>query len=272
MEAQEVLVTGGTGTLGRRVVERLRERGGRVRVMSRSGRPGTFRGDLLTGEGVEDAVRGVGTLVHCASHTATNNAPSPRKTRRADIWGTERLLRAAAAAGVRHAVFVSIIGVDRNPFFYYRAKLGAERVVERSPVPWTILRAAQFHDLVLGMVGPLSRFPLAAPAPKGVLLQPVEASEVAERLVDIALTVPTGRAPDVAGPEVRTFADLTRAYLEATGGRKRVVEVPLPGKTARAFREGAHVAPGGARGAVTWEEFLGRAVTAPRTEAERAGS
>ena len=114
MEARETLVTGGTGTLGRRVVERLRAKGHETRVMSRSGRPGTVGGDLLTGEGIEEAVRGVNTVIHCASHTTINNAPSPRKTHRADVEGTRLLLQAAAAAGVRHVVFVSIVGVGER--------------------------------------------------------------------------------------------------------------------------------------------------------------
>lgn len=238
--------------------------------MSRSGRPGTIKADLLTGEGIETAVRGVGVVVHCASYTTANNAPSPRKTRQADVGGTERLLRAAAEAGVEHVVFISIVGVERNPFFYYRAKLDAERVVERSPVPWTILRATQFHDFMLGMVRPLSRFPLAALVPKGFLFQPIEVGEVAERLVEFALAAPASRAPDVAGPEVRTLADLARAYLEASGIRKRVVEVPLPGRTARAVRDGAQIAPGAAWGTVTWEEFLGQTASASRAESREA--
>ena len=271
MEARETLVTGGTGTLGRRVVERLRAGGHETRVMSRSGRPGTVGGDLLTGEGIEEAVRGVDTLIHCASHTTINNAPSPRKTHRADVEGTRLLLQAAAAAGVRHVVFVSIVGVDRNPFFYYRAKFDAEGVVERSPVPWSILRATQFHDLILGMVRPLCALPLVAPVPRGFLFQPVDVGEVADRLVELALSGPAGRAPDFGGPEIRTLTDLVDAYLKASGQHKRIVEMPLPGRMARALRDGAQVAPGTARGRISWEEFLGQKLS-PQPGGERVGA
>lgn len=256
MDAREFLVTGGTGILGRRVVERLRAEGHEARVMSRVDRPGTVKGDLLTGEGLGAAVRGVNTIIHCASNTTINNLPSPRKTHQADVRGTELLLRAADAAGVRHVVFISIVGVDRNPFFYYRAKLEAEGVVERSPVPWTILRATQFHDLILGMVRPLGVLPLVAPVPKGFLFQPVDVGEVADRLVELALSGPAGRVPDFGGPEIRPLAELADAYLRASGQRKRIVEVPLPGRIARALRDGAQVAHGAARGTVSWEEFL----------------
>jgi len=252
-DARGFLVTGGTGTLGSRVVGRLREAGGQVRVMSRSGRPGTVPGDLATGEGVEAALEGVGSVVHCAS--------SPTRTRRVDVEGTERLLGAAGRAGVGHVLFVSIVGVDRNPYFpYYRMKLEAEGIVERSPVPWTILRATQFHGFVLRLIRYLDRLPVLV-APKGFLLHPVDVGEVAERTAELALAAPSGRAPDVGGPEVRTFSDLAGAYLEAAGRGPRVLEVPVPGRTARAFREGAQLSVDGWRGEIRWEEFLARRVS-----------
>ena len=249
MNGPETLVTGGTGVLGRQVVERLRAAGAGARVLSRSGRPGTIRGDLLTGEGLDGAVRGADTVIHCAS--------SPfRQSRRVDVEGTGRLLEAAARAGVSHVVYISIVGVDRVPSYpYYRIKLETERVVEGSRVPHTILRATQFYDLVLTAVRALERLPVM-PVPRGFLGQPVDAGEVAGRLVELALSEPAGRVPDVGGPEVRTLDDAVRAYLEITGRRRRVLPVPVPGKTARAFREGALTCPDEAYGEIRWEEFL----------------
>jgi uncharacterized protein YbjT (DUF2867 family) len=257
MNAREILVTGGTGSLGSRVVDRLKEAGEDVRVMSRYRRANTVRGDLLTGEGLEEAVEGVGTIIHCAS--------SPlRKTRQVDVEGTKLLLQEAARAGVSHVVFISIVGVDRNPHYpYFRHKLGAERVVERSGLPWTNLRATQFHEFVLRQIRFLELGPVAL-APKGFVLQPIETGEVADRLVELALSAPAGRVPDVGGPEVRTFADLARSYQKAAGRHRRLVEVPVPGKTARAFRQGAQTCPERRYGTITWEGFLHR--TVPSTE------
>lgn len=248
-DAAEVLVTGGTGMLGSRVVERLRAAGRGARVLSRSGGEGRVRGDLGTGEGLEEALRGVTTVIHCAS--------SPlRRTREVDVEGTGRLLGEAGRAGVAHAVFISIVGVDRNPHYpYYRYKLETEKVFERSGVPWTILRATQFHEFTLGFIRRLIRGPVAL-APKGFLVQPVDVSEVAERLAALALSEPAGRVPDFGGPEIKTFAELSRLYLGAAGLRQRVLEVPVPGKMARAVRAGAQTCPGGTRGEITWEEFL----------------
>ncbi len=248
MEAQTFLVTGGTGLLGRRVADRLRSAGKEVRVLSRGGRAGTVQGDLGTGEGLKGAVEGVDTIVHCAS--------SPRKTRRTDVEGTGRLLRAAELAGVSHVVYISIVGVDLNPYFpYYRMKLETERVIERSAMPWTILRATQFHEFVLRFIRPLRRMPVAV-VPRGLLLQPIDAGEVADRMVELALAAPAGRVPDVGGPEIRTFASLASSYFEEVGTFRRVFELPMPGKMARAWREGAQVCPDRVYGRIRWEDFL----------------
>jgi uncharacterized protein YbjT (DUF2867 family) len=261
MNAREILVTGGTGLLGSKVVDRLSEAGQDVRVMSRYWRANTVRGDLLTGEGLEEAVEGVGTIVHCTS--------SPVRTRQVDVKGTERLLLVANRAGVSHVVFISIVGVDRNPYYpYYRMKLETERIVEQSSVPWTILRATQFHEFVLRQIRFLELGPVAL-APKGFLLQPIDPGEVADRLVELALSEPAGRVPDVGGPEVRTFADLARAYQKATGRHRELVEVPIPGKTARALRQGAQTNVDRRYGRVTWEEFLTRTVRRSHPEEER---
>lgn len=261
MTSSEILVTGGTGSLGGRVVERLRATGREVKVLSRGGHPGTVRGDLLTGEGLEEAVAGVDTIVHCAS--------SPTRTRRTDVAGTERLLQVARRAGVAHFVFISIVGVDRNPYFpYYRAKLEVERMVERSPVPWTILRATQFHEFLLTQIRFLNRLPVLL-APKGFLLQTIDVGEVAGRMTELALAEPSGHVPDIGGPEVRTYAGLARTFLKALGRRKRIVEIPVPGKTARAFRDGTQITPEHRYGKVTWEEFLRRGVQPTSRRKER---
>ena len=253
------LVTGGTGSLGRRVVDRLRAAGVGVRILSRSRRGGTFRGDLLTGEGLERAVEGVDVIVHCAS--------SPiRRSRRTDVGGTELLLQAAEKAGVSHVVYVSIVGVDRNPhYFYYRVKRDTEKVIARSPVPLTILRATQFHGFLLGHIRLLNRGPFAF-VPRGFRVQSIDIGEAADRLAELALSEPAGRVPDIGGPEVRTYADLARSYLVTAGKHGRVVEVPVPGKTARAFREGAHLCPDQKYGKFGWEQFLTQTLETPLDE------
>lgn len=249
MNNNEILVTGGTGILGGRVVERLRSAGTEPRVLSHSGRTGTIQGDLRTGEGLEEGVRGADTIVHCAS--------SPfRKTRQTDFEGTERLLQAASRAGVSHLVYISIVGIERaSSYPYYRTKLETERLIEDSEIPHTTLRATQFHDLFLPAIRTLARLPIV-PVPRGLTVQPIDAGEVADRLVELALSKPAGRVEDVGGPDVRSVEDMLRAYLELKGSRKKTVEFQLPGETARAVRSGALTCPENRYGRITWEEFL----------------
>jgi len=214
MTSLPILVTGGTGTLGRQVVSRLREAGLQVRVLSRRG--GTSQdglvlatGDLATGEGLPRAVQGAGTIVHCASN------------RTGDAEATRNLVRAAAEeGGSPHLVYISIVGVDRFPRGYFKAKLAAEGVIAGSELPWTTLRATQFYELIRNGAVRLAKLPVI-PVPAGFVVQPADSGEVAARLAELALGEPRGRVPDMAGPQVLSFADLIRTYLRATGGRAR---------------------------------------------------
>ncbi|MFF7975161.1 NAD(P)H-binding protein [Streptomyces sp. NPDC007905] len=240
-----ILVTGGTGTLGRLVTERLRADGHEVRVLSRHARPHAV--DLREGgAGLDAALAGVATVVHCAS--------SPRG---GDERAAEHLIAAARRAGVGHLVYISIVGVDRVPLGYYQSKLAVERRIEESGLGWTVLRATQFHDLLVTLFQGLSKPPVV-PVPAGVPDQPVEVAEVADRLAELAVAAPAGRVPDMGGPEVRSFDSLARAYLRATGRRRAVANVPLFGRTYRAFRAGGHLAPEQAVGKGTFEEYLAR--------------
>jgi uncharacterized protein YbjT (DUF2867 family) len=256
-----ILVTGGTGTLGRHVVPRLVEAGHGVRVLSRTSREAEegidlVTGDLATGEGIEAALDGAEIIVHCAGTT------------KGDEDKARHLVEAASRAGTRHLVYISVVGADRVPvesgvdramFGYFASKLGAERVVAESGLPWTTLRATQFHDLMLKTVQGMAKLPVI-PVPVKLQFQPVDTDEVATRLVELALGRPAGLVPDLAGPKVYGMAELVRGYLRASGKRRMLVPVRLPGKAARAFREGANLAPNRAVGRRTWEEFLAERV------------
>lgn len=248
-----ILVTGGTGTLGRPVVALLRAAGRDVRVLSRHGRdaePGVeyVVCDLMTGAGLDAALAGVDTVVHLAG--------GPK----GDDVVTANVVRAARAAGIGHVVYISVIGADTVPVAWLRTKLAAEKVITDSGIPFTILRAAQFHDLVLTVARKLARLPLL-PAPGGLRFQPVDAGDVAARLVDLTLAGPSGLVADIAGPSVYPMAELNRSYLKARGKHRLMVPVRIPGKAGKAYRAGANLALSGATvGARTWEEFLAERV------------
>ena len=130
------------------------------------------------------------------------------------------------------------------------------------------MRATQFYDLVLMAMRFLDRLPVMV-IPRGFLGQPIGAGEIAGRLVDLALSGPAGRTPDIGGPEVRTLADAARGYLRVKGSRRRVFEVSVPGKTARAFHEGALVCSDQACGKIRWEDFLHPVMATGREVTER---
>ncbi|MGX1560763.1 SDR family oxidoreductase [Streptomyces sp. NPDC055506] len=244
-----ILVTGGTGTLGGHVVPLLRSAGHEVRILSRNPRPAAdgieyVTGDLLKGEGVEAALDGAETVLHLAG--------GPK----GDDEATRTLVRAASGAGVRHLVYISVIGADRVPLAWMRTKLESERAVADSGIPWTTLRAAQFHDLALTMVEKMAKLPVF-PVPGGLRLQPVDSREVAARLAELALGAPAGLVPDLTGPHVHGLADLARPYLRLRGRRRPMLPVRIPGKAGRAYRAGANLTLRGAEeGKRTWEEFL----------------
>jgi uncharacterized protein YbjT (DUF2867 family) len=140
-------------------------------------------------------------------------------------------------------------------FGYFASKLGAEQAVADSGVPWTMLRATQFHDLLYMTVQQMAKLPLI-PVPAGVRFQPVDTAEVAARLVELALGAPAGLVPDIAGPHVYDMSELVRSYVRARRLRRVIVPLPLPGKAARAIRAGANLPLGGAIGRRSWEDFL----------------
>ena len=244
-----ILLTGGTGTLGRLVLPLLLDAGCTVRVLSRrKHEPGDgieyVTGDLLKGEGIEPAVDGTETVLHLAG--------GPK----GDDEATRNLVRAASRAEVRHLVYISVIGADRVPLGYFRSKLGAERAVADSGLPWTTLRAAQFHEFILNVVQKMAKLPVI-PVPGGLRFQPVDSREVAARLVELTLDKPAGLVPDLAGPKVYGMADLIRGYLRARGQRRLMMPVRMPGKAGRAYRAGENLSLEGAGvGKRTWEDFL----------------
>jgi uncharacterized protein YbjT (DUF2867 family) len=257
---ETILVTGGTGTLGRCVVPRLSATGHNVRVLTRRPdlQPATgadhMVGDLSTGTGVDAAVEGVATIVHCAGAS------------KGDDIATRHLVDAASRAGRPHVVYTSVVGAERMPidgfldrmmFGYFAMKQRAEEIVASSGLPWTTTRATQFHDLLFKVMRGMAKLPVM-PIPSGVAFQPVETDEVAERLVQLALGQPQGLVPDVGGPEVHPMRELARSYLEATDRRRAIMRVPLPGSAAHALRSGANLTPGRAVGRRTWEQFLAR--------------
>ena len=249
----DVLVTGGTGALGRDVVIALRSLGHRARVLSR--KPGTgadwVKGDLATGSGLDRAVADMETIIHAGSAAA-----QPWRLRATDVKGTRRLLEVAKRAHVKHFVYISIVGMEGVPYAYYKQKLAAEEIVRENLVPWSILRATQFHTLMETFLRAFARLPRVAAVPFDWQFQPVDTRDVAARLVEIATGEPAGRLPDFGGPEVRDFKSITESWLKARRLQKRLVDLKLPMAFSRQFAAGRLLCPDHTDGRITFEQYL----------------
>jgi uncharacterized protein YbjT (DUF2867 family) len=246
MSSMRIAVAGGTGVVGRHVVEVAAERGHEVVLLARS-----VGVDLTTGVGLEERLDGVDAVVDVTSVPTQDGAESEA------FFGavTRALVSAEKAAGVRHHVVLSIVGIDDVPSGYYAGKRLQERLLAEGDQPWSVRRATQFHEfaeqvLHFARVGPVSVVPR-------MLSQPVAAREVGEALVDLVEAGPSGRVPDLAGPEKLAMQTLARRVSRAKGLGRVVIAVPVPGAAGRGMRDGSLTPSGdGPRGLVTFDEWL----------------
>ena len=273
----KVLVTGGTGALGHHIVETLlKETDATARIMSRSAPPTNLvprtewaQADLESGLGLAEAVHDIDVIIHAASDYLVH-------PQQADVEGTRVLLLQAQAAGVSHLIYISIVGIDRIPLPYYKHKMAAEEIIKSSGIPWSILRATQFHSLIDYILLELTKPLLVALLPTELKFQPVDASEVASRLVQMALVTPAGYVPEIGGPCVLTLGEMAHTWLAVRGLHPAVLPVRFPDKwepddyrdyqperwaweLAEAYRRGYNTcASEHTRGRITWTEWVQR--------------
>jgi len=222
-----IAVAGGTGTVGAHVVDVLRERGHEPVVLTRA--TGV---DLVTGDGAAEALRGVDVVIDVVSKLTQKERVA---TEFFDAT-TRTLLDAANTAGVRHYVLLGIVGSQKSTYGYYLGKMAQERLVHGGEVPWTEVRATQFHEFSQQIYGVARIGPIVL-APIG-RVQPIAAREVAEHLVALAEGSPSGLVAELAGPREENLARMVRAAARATGKRAPVLGVPAPGPGGRAMRDG----------------------------------
>jgi uncharacterized protein YbjT (DUF2867 family) len=257
-----VLITGGAGVLGSQLVMKTSAAGYMTRGMSRRERPPALptdvqwtRADLESGDGLAEALAGVDVIIHAASSAR-------ERTWQIDVEGTQRLVKEASACGVSHIIYISIVGIDRIPTPYYRSKVAAEEVITSGTLPWTILRATQFHDLLNQFIrGYLHRGFILAPVT--YQYQPVDVGEVASVLCACVAQGPRQRVPDMGGPEVRALGQLISAWLATHHLHRLIIPKHVSGEQARAFENGYNTCPDNRQGRVTWAAWLAGTV-APR--------
>jgi uncharacterized protein YbjT (DUF2867 family) len=212
----KIVVIGGSGLIGTKLMNKLRESGHEALAASRSTGVNT-----VTGEGLAQALAGAQVVVDVA------NAPNWEDNAVLAFFETSgrNLLNAEAAAGVGHHVALSVVGTDRLlASGYFRAKLAQENLIKASPIPYTIVRATQFYEFVGGLAqfaaeGETVRLP-------PVLMQPIAADDVAAVMADVAIAVPLNGTLELAGPEPLRLDDLVRQFLKATGDARTVITDP----------------------------------------------
>lgn len=238
-------IAGGTGLTGRHVDAVARSRGHDTVVLSRE--TGV---ELLSGAGLPQALAGVDAVID-----VSNVATAKPDVSVAFFAGASRsLLAAERVTGVRHHVALTVVGMDAAPDGYYAGKLVQERLVEGGDVPWTIVRTTQFHEYAAMMFHRTRAGAHAAPTGR---VQPVAAREVAAHLVRLAEGGPAGRAPELAGPQEESLADMVQRYARAIGFRGLLPVVKMRGTIGRAFRSGALLpGPGSLRGTQTFAQWL----------------
>jgi uncharacterized protein YbjT (DUF2867 family) len=257
----EVLVTGGTGVLGSAVVAELVSRVHAVRVLTR--RPDAVgdtakavSGSLASPGSIAEALDGVDCVVHCAT--------DPRKHREVDRDGTAALLEIALRSGDPHVVYPGIVGSDVIPLGYYKSKIAAEELIERSDRPHTILRATQFHSLIWSALSAMARFPLIV-LPRDTRFQPIDHAVVARLLADAVESGAQGRMDDIGGPMAYEAKDLATSHRAATGHGKRAVQLNLPGIVGAAFRAGGNLTPNRTSDGMTWNDFVAERMAESRS-------
>lgn len=239
-----IAVAGGTGLVGRMLVQQSTALGHEPVVLARS-----VGVDLVTGQGLDEALAGADAVIDVSNVTTTRKAVSVGFFGRA----TRNLLAAGEGAGIRHHLALSIVGIERVDFPYYAGKREQERLLHEGRVPWTVLRATQFHEfpeLVLGQVpGPLAVVPRQR-------IRPVAAREVAAELLRLVADEPQRKVLEFAGPEEHDLIALARRVSRGLGASRPVVEVPLPGRVGRAMAGGALLPGSAARiGRQTFDEW-----------------
>ena len=245
----KIVVIGGTGLIGSKTVAILRQGGHEVIAAS----PNTGV-NTITGEGLKEAMAGTQVVIDLA------NSPSFEDRAVLEFFETSgrNLLAAEAAAGVRHHVALSIVGTDRSPDSgYFRAKVAQEKLIEKSSIPYTIIRSTQFLDF-LGRIADSGTDGGTVRMSPG-LFQPIAADDVAAVVADVALAPPRRGIVEIAGPERAPFSEFVARYLKAVGDPRQVVSDPEALYFGARVEERSLVPLGEARlGRIGFDEWLRR--------------
>jgi uncharacterized protein YbjT (DUF2867 family) len=248
----KIVVIGGTGLIGSKVVAKLKQKGHEVIAAA----PNTGV-NTITGKGLKKALAGAQVVIDLA------NSPSFEDKAALEFFQTSgrNLLAAEAAAGVRHHVAVSIVGIDRSDNGYFRAKVAQEKLIGSSGIPYTIIRSTQFMEFLGGIAASGVDGNVVRISPG--LFQPIAADDVAAAVADVALAAPKNGIVEIAGPDRAPFNEIVARYLTAIGDPRQVVRDPEALYFGGRVEEHSLVPLGEARlGRIGFDEWLRRSQAA----------
>ncbi|MBK7872519.1 MAG: NAD(P)H-binding protein [Saprospiraceae bacterium] len=259
---KKALITGGTGVLGSALAKELQIQNLDFLAISRSrDKINHYNSttevsdlpwqcaDLMTGEGLEQALIDVDTVFHLASIPKQTNEDHP------ELKLMENLLNAARKKDVQHLIYISILGVDRVPMPYYRAKLEAEKILQKSGIPYTILRATQFHEFLEAIINLCLKLPIGL-VPKKFKVQPISLEAVVQALIKISENEPQHKILNIGGSEVLNFGEAAKLWLEYHHKSKPVINIPIMGKLMKSIANGGLLCQEVAPDSITWETYL----------------
>lgn len=261
----KILVTGGTGVLGKAVSKIFLDKQIDFIVGSRNQDTKNYnndntasnvnvkwvRMDLTKNDGLNKFIPDdIDTILHLASIPTQKIDGQP-----GDIVLARNLLNSIPKKNIKHFIYCSIVGIDKIPFAYYQGKLECERLIKESDIPYTILRATQFHDFIDAIISKMVSLPIGI-VPKALKVQPIQVEAVAMELVKINEGSPLNRTYDIGGPKTYDFGEITTSLLQARNQQKLVLNFPVIGKVMRTFTDGYNTCDSVSSNSNTWEEYL----------------
>jgi uncharacterized protein YbjT (DUF2867 family) len=253
---ESILITGGTGTLGQELSKQLLEKGYVVNILSSKEKPdiayftNIIQGDFTDPTSLKEAVESSDIIIHCASN--------PRNAQAVDLEGTKNLLSYLNSDKCKHFIYVSIVGVDKSDYPYYQTKYAVEKLIEASGIPYSILRATQFHDLVLYRIIQVFDQGAGQPIkiPVGMRFQSIDKTDVVSAITDLVKNEPGYAVTTISGPQVLSLEDMIQTYF-AQSGRNDEIEYIEPSLAFhQVFTTGINLCPENAVDGIKWEEFL----------------
>ncbi|EKN70942.1 nmra-like family protein [Neobacillus bataviensis LMG 21833] len=250
-----ILVTGSTGQLGSALLNQLKGSDYKVKVTSRRKPEGIGHfdwvySDLLSGEGLDDAIKDVDVIIHAATSPIKNS-------KNIEVTGFENFL--SKLQHIKHFIYPSIVGIEEIPLKYYKLKYEAEELLRNSSIPYTTVRATQFHGFVENLLLSKPLFKRYV-IPGSIKFQSVSVGEFAEHLIDLINKDPQGRTNDFGGPDIMTLREMAELKIKINNETNKVLSISLPGKLYKSFRDGKNTCYSRKVGKITFEEHLGNKI------------